>query len=120
MCKILIMSIIILFSLKVNAQDEFDFVRKSTLSGYGELHYNVVEPQNGQTTKKFDFHRFVIFYGFQWNDKWSFKSEFEVEHNVVEGNKENHENIRDKWVFERDISSSNPNWKLVETDIFED
>ena len=40
--------------------------------------------------------------------------------NVVEGNMENHETIRDKWVFERDISSSNPNWKLVETDIFED
>ena len=40
--------------------------------------------------------------------------------NVIEGNMENHEIIRDKWVFERDISSSNPNWKLVETDIFED
>ena len=40
--------------------------------------------------------------------------------NVIEGNMENHETIRDKWVFERDISSSNPNWKLVETDIFED
>ena len=40
--------------------------------------------------------------------------------NVLEGNTENHETFRDKWVFERDISSSNPNWKLVETDIFED
>ena len=40
--------------------------------------------------------------------------------NVIEGNMENHETIKDKWVFERDISSSNPNWKLVETDIFED
>ena len=40
--------------------------------------------------------------------------------NVIEGNMENHETIRDKWVFERDISSRNPNWKLVETDIFED
>ena len=39
---------------------------------------------------------------------------------VVEGNMEIHETIRDKWVFERDISSSNPNWKLVETDVFED
>ncbi len=39
---------------------------------------------------------------------------------VIEGNMENHETIRDKWVFERDISSRNPNWKLVETDIFED
>ena len=39
---------------------------------------------------------------------------------VIEGNMEKQETIKDKWVFERDISSSNPNWKLVETDIFED
>ena len=79
--------ITLMLSASVFAQDEFDFIKKSTLSGYGELHYNVVEPENGKTSKTFDFHRFVIFYGFQWNDKWSFKSEFEVEHNVVEGNK---------------------------------
>jgi predicted lipid-binding transport protein (Tim44 family) len=39
---------------------------------------------------------------------------------MIEGNKDHYETIRDKWVFERDISSSNPNWKLAETDIFED
>tara|TARA_A100001015_G_scaffold304849_1_gene396667 strand:+ start:399 stop:1040 length:642 start_codon:yes stop_codon:yes gene_type:complete len=39
---------------------------------------------------------------------------------IIEGNKEKSETIKDKWVFERDISSNNPNWKLVETDIFDD
>lgn len=39
---------------------------------------------------------------------------------VLEGNKEKPEIIKDKWVFERDISSYNPNWKLVETDIFDE
>ena len=39
---------------------------------------------------------------------------------LLEGNKEQSETIKDKWVFERDISSTNPNWKLVETDIFDD
>tara|TARA_B100000686_G_scaffold108834_1_gene116013 strand:- start:789 stop:1430 length:642 start_codon:yes stop_codon:yes gene_type:complete len=36
---------------------------------------------------------------------------------IVYGNKKKPEIIKDKWVFERDISTNNPNWKLVETDI---
>ena len=36
---------------------------------------------------------------------------------IIDGNKEVSETIKDKWVLERDISSNNPNWKLVETDI---
>jgi predicted lipid-binding transport protein (Tim44 family) len=39
---------------------------------------------------------------------------------LLEGNKDQSEIIKDKWVFERDISSTNPNWRLVETDIFDD
>ena len=39
---------------------------------------------------------------------------------LIEGNKDKSEIIKDKWVFERDISSTNPNWKLVETDILDD
>ena len=40
--------------------------------------------------------------------------------NILDGNKEVSEIIRDKWVLERDISSNNPNWKLVETDVVND
>ena len=39
---------------------------------------------------------------------------------LLEGSKDQTETIKDKWVFERDISSINPNWKLVETDVFDD
>ena len=39
---------------------------------------------------------------------------------LLEGDKNKSEIIKDKWVFERDISSTNPNWKLVETDILDD
>ena len=39
---------------------------------------------------------------------------------LLEGNKDQSEIIKDKWVFERDISSANPNWMLVETDVFDD
>ena len=40
--------------------------------------------------------------------------------NIIDGNKEVSEIIKDKWVLERDISSNNPNWKLVETDVVND
>ena len=39
---------------------------------------------------------------------------------IIDGNKEVSEIIKDKWVLERDISSNNPNWKLVETDVVND
>ena len=39
---------------------------------------------------------------------------------LLEGSKDQSEIIKDKWVFERDISSTNPNWRLVETDILDD
>jgi len=36
---------------------------------------------------------------------------------IIDGNKDVSEIIKDKWVLERDISSNDPNWKLVETDV---
>ena len=39
---------------------------------------------------------------------------------LLEGSRDQTETIKDKWVFERYISSKNPNWKLVETDVIED
>ena len=59
-------------------------VRKTTIGGYGELHYNnlsAVDPSND--LKMIDFHRFVLFFGHQFNDKTRFYSELEVEHAFV-------------------------------------
>ena len=39
---------------------------------------------------------------------------------IIDGNKEVSEIIKDKWVLERDISSNDPNWRLVETDVVND
>ena len=39
---------------------------------------------------------------------------------IIDGNKDASEIIKDKWVLERDISSNDPNWKLVETDVVND
>ena len=65
------------------AQDEF-FQPGSSLGGYGELHWNKATDADGnQTINTLDFHRFIIYYGYNWTEKWSFKSEVELEHNFV-------------------------------------
>ena len=65
-----------------SSQDEFA-VSKTTIGGYGELHYNRAQQEEAQASKMLDFHRFVIFLSHNWNEKWSFKSETELEHNFV-------------------------------------
>jgi len=66
------------------AQDDF-FQPGYTIGGYGELHYNRAQNGNDDATTKLDFHRFIIYYGYNWTEEWSFKSEVELEHNFVSG-----------------------------------
>lgn len=68
-------------SFLLNAQSDFIF-SSSSIGGYGELHYNKTIT-DAKTTNILDFHRFVIFYGHQWSENWSFKAEVELEHNFV-------------------------------------
>lgn len=64
------------------AQDEF-FEPHTTIGGYGELHYNLVDSDQNPATQKLDFHRFVMFYSHAWTEKWAIKAEVELEHNFV-------------------------------------
>lgn len=34
---------------------------------------------------------------------------------IVEGNPSDHHPMDDEWLFERDVTSKNPNWKIIET-----
>ena len=72
-------------AIKVFGQDDF-FEPKSTIGGYGELHYNKIIPEKGKTMNTLDFHRFVLFYSHSWTEKLSLKAEVELEHNYVSGN----------------------------------
>lgn len=86
MKTVLLLQIIIVFSplSKIISQD-FDFTEsKVTIGGYGEMHYNNEKLDNQDANTQLDFHRFVLFFGYNWNEKWSFKSEVELEHNLVE------------------------------------
>lgn len=56
---------------------------KTTVGGYGELHYNTLRDQKGDNNKdQMDFHRFVLFVNHEFNDKMRFVSELELEHSL--------------------------------------
>lgn len=74
--------LIVIFTKIIFSQDEF-FEAGYSIGGYGELHYNSIEVGSNDAVKRLDFHRFIIYYGYNWTEKWSFKSEVELEHNYV-------------------------------------
>lgn len=78
---LLVLTILLINKLSI-AQDEF-FEPTTSIGGYGELHYNYAKPEDGESEEKLDFHRFVMFYSHTWSEKWSFKAEVELEHNLV-------------------------------------
>lgn len=55
---------------------------KTTIGGYGELHYNNLDNQTagGDDQKEIDFHRAILFLGHEFSDRIRFWSELEVEH----------------------------------------
>lgn len=58
--------------------------RKTTIGGYGELHYTHQDASDpARNLDEIDFHRFVLFFGHEFNDSTRFYSEFELEHALV-------------------------------------
>jgi hypothetical protein len=55
---------------------------KTTIGGYGELHYNKISSDAGDSSE-IDFHRFVLFFGHEFTDRIRFFSEFELEHSLA-------------------------------------
>jgi len=54
---------------------------RTTIGGYGELHYNNLDNDGtGGDVDQVDFHRFVLFFGHEFNDDLRFFSELELEH----------------------------------------
>jgi len=76
---------------------------KTSIGGYGELHYNNLEDENGNDTKEIDFHRFVLFFGHEFNDNLRFFSELELEHSIA-GEGQNGEVELEQAYIEYDIN----------------
>ncbi|MBL4783751.1 MAG: porin [Porticoccaceae bacterium] len=56
---------------------------KTSIGGYGELHYNNLSGKGGASDKdEIDFHRFVLFFGHEFNEDVRFFSELELEHSI--------------------------------------
>ncbi len=68
----------------MEAQDEF-FEPQTNIGGYGELHFN--RKLSGDSPPVLDFHRFILFVSHSFTENWSFKSEVELEHNLVDEGK---------------------------------
>lgn len=62
---------------------------RTHVGGYGELHYNNLDGSGGASDKdEVDFHRFVLYFGHQFNERTRFVSELEVEHAFIEDESE--------------------------------
>lgn len=57
----------------------------TTIGGYGELHLNRLKSELNNDKNALDFHRFVLFFGHEFNDNVRMFSEFELEH-ALSGN----------------------------------
>lgn len=59
-------------------------VDKVRIGGYGELHYNNLDADDSVHDKdEIDFHRFVLFFSYEFNDKLNLFSELELEHSLA-------------------------------------
>jgi len=72
---------VILAVMSLSALGVAQFEPRTTIGGYGELHYN--EP-DGSKRGQLDFHRFVVYLGHEFSEELSFKSEIELEHTLIE------------------------------------
>jgi hypothetical protein len=84
--------------------------KRTSLGGYGELHYNSLTDNQTATDgeaddlDRVDFHRFVLFAGHQFNDWMRFAAELEVEHSLIGDDQPGSVALELAWL-EMDISS---------------
>ena len=64
----------------LNGESGSDRASRIHVGGYGELHYNNLSQKDGDHEREIDFHRFVLFLGYEFSDSIRFYSELEVEH----------------------------------------
>ena len=70
--------------LEAKTDDSAASDNKTSIHGYGELHYNNIEGKDGEI----DFHRFVLEIEHEFSDDIRFFSEVELEHSIAGDGKE--------------------------------
>ncbi len=72
-------------------EDRFARAESTSVGGYGELHYNLVNPEGQEAASQLDLHRLVIFFAHNFSEQLRFYSEVEIEHAFIEGGDESGE-----------------------------
>jgi hypothetical protein len=81
--------------------------KNTTIGGYGELHYNNLDDNNGDADKdEIDFHRFVLYFGHEFTDDLRFFSELELEHSISGEGKDGEIELEQAYI-EYDINDRN-------------
>jgi hypothetical protein len=83
---------------------------KTSVGGYGELHYNNLSDDNAtvggdDALDRVDFHRFVLYFGHEFNDDIRFFSEFELEHALAGEGQTGEVELEQAWL-EMDINDN--------------
>ncbi len=81
-------------------------VSRTSIGGYGELHANLLDGTNTEDKNSIDFHRFVLFFGHEFNDRLRFFSEVEVEHALSGDGKPGEVEIEQAYI-EYDLNQNN-------------
>lgn len=72
---------------------------RTSIGGYGELHYNNLKDQVGDNDlNRVDFHRFVLYFGHEFNDDIRMFSEIEIEHALAGDGAPGEVEIEQAWV----------------------
>ncbi len=81
---------------------------RTSVGGYGELHYNNLRDNNNtvggdDALDRVDFHRFILYFGHEFTDNIRFSSEFELEHAVAGEGSSGKVELEQAWI-EMDIN----------------
>ncbi len=72
---------------------------RTRVGGYGELHYNNLDNDFTGTEKdEVDFHRFVLYFGHDFTDRFRFFSELELEHALTGEGEAGEVELEQAWV----------------------
>ncbi len=83
-----------------------DWASRTSLGGYGEMHYNNLEDQNGDNDKdEIDYHRYVLFINHEYSEDTRFFSEVELEHSLA-GDGKNGEVELEQAFIEHDLNDA--------------
>lgn len=74
------------------------WAHRTTIGGYGELHYN-----NQEGDDEVDFHRFILYFGHEFTENIRFFSELELEHALAGEGKPGEVELEQAWI-EADIT----------------